>query len=78
MELMGKLSSDNTTNTWMLPSALKYVSIKFADQCLHILDNKEILNELKGGKKYKKDNHNSNISHIYTIFKGTLILTTDV
>ena len=29
MELMGKLASNNTTNIGMLPSASKYVSIKF-------------------------------------------------
>ena len=37
MELMGKLSSNYTTNIGMLPSASKYVSIKFVDQCLKIL-----------------------------------------
>ena len=31
MELMGKLGSNNTTNTRMLPSASKDVSIKFSD-----------------------------------------------
>ena len=47
MELIGKLLSNNTTNIGMIPSASKAVSIKFADQCLHILNNKEILNGLK-------------------------------
>ena len=40
MELIGKLSGINTTNIGMLTSDSKYVSIKFADQCLHILNNK--------------------------------------
>ena len=40
MELIGKLASNNTTNVRMLPSVSKYVSIKFAGQCLHILNNK--------------------------------------
>ena len=40
MELMGKLASNDTTNIGMLTSALKYVSINFAHQCLHILNNK--------------------------------------
>ena len=40
MELMGKLESNNTTNIGMLPSASKYVSINFSDQCLNILNNK--------------------------------------
>ena len=51
MELMVKLASNDTTNIGMLPSASKYVSINFADQCLHILNNKEIFNGLKGIKK---------------------------
>ena len=38
----------------MLPSPSKYASIKFSDQCLHILNNKEILNGLKGSKKNAK------------------------
>ena len=53
-ELMVKLASNNTTNIEMLPSASKYVSIKFAGQCLHILNGKEILNGLKGITKMKK------------------------
>ena len=40
MELIGKLRSKYTSNIGMLPSALKEVSIEFADKCLHILNNK--------------------------------------
>ena len=76
MELIGKLASNNTTNIYMLPSASKDVSIKFSDQYLHILNNKEILNGLKGSTKMKKRNHNSNINHVYTMFKENLILIT--
>ena len=54
MELMGKLESNDTANIGMLPSASKYVSIKFADQCLHILNNKDRLNGIKGSKKMQK------------------------
>ena len=54
MELMGKLSSNDTTNIGMLPSASKYVSINVVYQCLHILNNKERLNGLKGGTKMQK------------------------
>ena len=32
----------------MIPSASKDVSIKFSDQCIYILNNKEMLNGLKG------------------------------
>ena len=50
MELVDKLASDNTTTIGMLHSASKDVSIRFLDQCLNILNNKEILNGLKGSK----------------------------
>ena len=39
MELIGKSASKNTSNIGMLPSASKYISIKFSDQCIHILNN---------------------------------------
>ena len=51
---MGKLGSNNTKNIGMLPSASKYVSIKFEDQCLHILNNKERFNGLKDSIKMQK------------------------
>ena len=54
MEPIGKLGSYDTTNIGMLPSDSKYVSVKFADQCLHILNNKERLNGLKGSTKTQK------------------------
>ena len=34
------ITSNDTTNIGILSSASKYVSINFADQCLHILNNK--------------------------------------
>ena len=49
MELIGKLGMNNTTNIGMINSDSKDVSLKFSDQCLHILNNKEILNGIKGG-----------------------------
>ena len=52
MELMGKLASNYTTNVGMIPSASKDVSVEFVDQCLHILNNKEILNGIKGITKF--------------------------
>ena len=51
MEFIDKLGSNDTTKIRMLPIASKYVSINFADQCIHILNNKEILNGLKGSTK---------------------------
>ena len=75
---MGKLAINGTTNIWMLPSASKYVSVNFADQCLHTFNNKEILNGLKGSTKMQKRKHNSNINNVYTMFKGTRMLITGV
>ena len=54
MELMVKLVSNYTKNIGMLTSASKDVSIKFSYQCLHIINNKEILNGLKGSPKIQK------------------------
>ena len=54
MELIGKWWSYYTTNIGILLSASKHVSIKFADQCLHIIKNKEILNGTKGTTKIQK------------------------
>ena len=41
MEVIGKLASNGTSNIGMLPSASKYFYIKFSDQCIHIINNKE-------------------------------------
>ena len=54
MELMVKLESNYATNIGMLSSASKYDSIKFAYQCLHIINNKEKFNELKVSTKMQK------------------------
>ena len=54
MEIIVKLANNDATNIGMLSSASKYVSIKFSDQCLYILNNKEILNGLKGSTKMQK------------------------
>ena len=54
MEIIGKLANNDATNIGMLSSASKYFSIKFSDHCLHIINNKEILNGLKGSTKMKK------------------------
>ena len=35
MELIGKLASNDTSKIGILPSASKYVSINFSDQCTH-------------------------------------------
>ena len=78
MELMGILASNDATNIVMLPSASKYFFVNFADQCLHIINNKERLNGLKGSTKIQKDNHNSNINHLYKMFNVTLMLITEV
>ena len=56
MRLIGKLESKDTTDIGILPSASKDVSIKFVYQCLHILNNKDILNGLNGITKMKNIN----------------------
>ena len=48
MEIIGKLAGNDTKIIRMLTSASKHVSVIFTDQCPHILNNKEILNRLKG------------------------------
>ena len=78
MELIGKLSSNDTSEIGMLPSASKYVSIKFEYQCIHILNNKERLNRLKSITKIKRENHYSNINHVSTMFKITMKLVTKI
>ena len=40
IELIGKLGGNDTSNIVMLTSASKDVSVKFLDQCIHILNNK--------------------------------------
>ena len=54
MELMGKLAINYTKNIGMLPSDSKDVSIKFEDQCIHIINNKEGLNGITGIIKVQK------------------------
>ena len=51
MELIGKLSCNNISKIGSLPSALKGVSVKFTYQCIQIINNKEMLNGLKGSTK---------------------------
>ena len=51
MEHLGKLAINNTSRIGMIPSASKYVWTKFADQCLHIINNRDRLNVLKGSTK---------------------------
>ena len=54
METIGKLKSNNTSKIGMLPSASKYFSIKVLDKSLHIINNKDMLNGLKGSTKMQK------------------------
>ena len=51
MELIGKLESNDTSNIRMLTSASKDVSIEFVEKFLHILNNKDRVNLLKGSTK---------------------------
>ena len=51
MELLSKLTSNNTSNIGIIPSASRYVSINFSEQDLHITTNKYCLKGLKGSTK---------------------------
>ena len=54
MELIGKFRSNDTSNIGMLPGDLKDIYNKFSDQCIHMVNNKERLNRLKGRKNIEK------------------------
>ena len=54
MELIGKLASNDTPYIVMPPIASRDVCIIFSDQCIHIINNKEILNGIKGITKMQK------------------------
>ena len=54
IEPIGKLSSNDTSNILILPSASKDASIKLSYQCIHILNNKYRLTVLKGRTKMQK------------------------
>ena len=47
MGLIGKLASNYTSKIEIVLGASKYVTIKYADQCIHILNNKDKKNGLK-------------------------------
>ena len=53
MDLLGKLAIKNTSKIGILPSASKYVSVKFEEQFLHILNNNDQFNGLKVITKMK-------------------------
>ena len=54
IEPIVKSEINDNTYIGMLPSASKDVSIKFAYQCLYIINNKEILNGIKSRTKIQK------------------------
>ena len=75
MELIGKLASNYNTNIGMIPSASKYVSINFVYQGLHILNNKEILNGIKGSTKMQKMQSQFKYqSRIYNVQKNSYVV----
>ena len=53
MELLGKLSSNETSKIGMLPSVSQYVSNKFVENFIKTLNNKYKLKGIKGSKKCK-------------------------
>ena len=49
-----KLAKNNTSKIVMITSASNDISIIFIDQCIHIINDKERLNGLKGSTKMQK------------------------
>ena len=78
MELISKLESNDTSKIGIIPSVSKDFFAKFADQCIQIINNKNMLNWLKGSKQFKRDINDSNINHAFTMFKGKIMLITDL
>ena len=60
MELIGKFAGNDTSTIEIIPSASKHLSIKFADQFIHMINNKDRLNGFKGITK---------IQHKESLFK---------
>ena len=54
MELIDKLASNDTPKIIILPRESKDVSVKFSEQCLHIITNNNGLNGIKGSTKIQK------------------------
>ena len=54
MELIGKLASNDTSMIGIIPSSSKDVSVKFEDQCIQNIKNKEKLNGIEGNTKIQK------------------------
>ena len=50
MKLIGTLGSNDTTNIGMISSVSKATFNKISHYCIHILNDKESLNLLKGGR----------------------------
>ena len=68
MEPIGKLARNDTSKIEILPRASKYVSIKSIDQYIHIINNKDRLNGLKGCTKMQKREYLFKYqSHLYNI-----------
>ena len=72
MEPIVKLLSKNKSNIGTSPSASKDVSIKTSDECIHIINNKERLNGLKGSAKNKnRESLFKNQSLIYNVQRNS-------
>ena len=53
IELLGKLTNNDTSKIVIISSASKDVSINFSEQCLNIITNNDSLNGIKGRTKIK-------------------------
>ena len=78
MELIGKLGSKAITNNGMLPSASKNVSINLKITVYTFSIAKKYWMDSKLSQSFKKESNDSNINNLYTMFKGTIMLITEV
>ena len=77
-ELLGKIAINSISNIGIIPSASKDASIKFVEQFLHMINNKERLNGLKFIIKTQEIESLFNFNNIYKIFIGTMKLITEL
>ena len=78
MKLIGKLASNDTSKFGILPSASKDFSKKIQNDVYTVKILNKYWMDSKLVQKFKTENNYSNINHVYTMLKGTPILTTEV
>ena len=77
VQILGKLTSNNTWNIGILTCASKDIFTNVLEQFLQILTNNDRLKGLKGSTKLEIDNTNVHMTPFSTIFKLMMILITE-